>query len=339
MAVLLADGFETWTEAGGSFGPWSTVSAGSGTYWSCDGNGTFTTDSSAQTAYLVYGLALTTTIIVNLKIAFSRNNATSSSYFIELYGGASHLHLAVNQGGCLVVLRDGTILGSTGQAVRFDDSYHDIEFKATINDTTGAYEVRVDGVNVLSASGVDTRNAGNLGVESVRIGQTNSASYCCDLTIDHAIIMDTSGSYMNDFIGPVKIETLFPTANGNYTDWTPNTGNAWDALNDVPPDNATTYISAASVADQSTFVIEDLAANTDTVLAVGVQSVIQKDDAAFREVSPLLRSTSTDYNGTTVAVPASFGTIVEWFDQSPFTTGDWTPSEVNGLEVGIEVET
>ena len=62
-----------------------------------------------------------------------------------------------------------TILGQTTDPALSTDNWHYIEVKVVVHDTAGSYEIRVDGVTVLSDTDVDTRGGDDDGAPPVRI--------------------------------------------------------------------------------------------------------------------------------------------------------------------------
>ena len=83
---------------------------------------------------------------------------------------------------------------------------------------------------------------------------------------------DTGGSANNDFLGDVRVETLFPTADGANTAWTPSAaGSHFNKVNEATgtfPDGDTTYVADATPGDRDTYVMSDLAAAAGNVYGV-----------------------------------------------------------------------
>ena len=107
-----------------------------------------------------------------------------------------------------------TILGQTTDPALSTDNWHYIEVKVVVHDTAGSYEIRVDGVTVLSDTNVDTRG----GDEDTEIVQFTPQ--VVDQELDDIYICDIDGTTNNDFLGRVVIEGIFPSADGDASDWT-----------------------------------------------------------------------------------------------------------------------
>jgi hypothetical protein len=103
------------------------------------------------------------------------------------------------------------------------NQFNYFEIKATIHDTTGSIELRINGVPALNLVNQDTRNAGTGVVNAIRIGGTNSFGPIW--AMDDLYICNTSGSTNNDFLGDIRVDTLYPNADGTYSQWTPSAVN------------------------------------------------------------------------------------------------------------------
>lgn len=167
------------------------------------------------------------TFIVGMARLF--NSATAHDV-ISLWGdsGATqHVALYINTSRQLEVWRgsggSGTLLGATPLVDALTPGlWYYIEFKVTLNDTAGAVDVRINGVNKLSLSAIDTKNAGTATVfNHMKINlHTNGTDKGDDL-----YVCNGAGSTNNTFLGDVRIESLIPNADGNYSQWTPKSYN------------------------------------------------------------------------------------------------------------------
>jgi hypothetical protein len=90
-----------------------------------------------------------------LGCAFRANTANQAVDVFRVEDGTTNqLSLGLNGDGTLSVRRAGTTLGTTALALVFGAWYY-LELKATIHDTTGSAEVRVNGVSRLGMTNVD----------------------------------------------------------------------------------------------------------------------------------------------------------------------------------------
>jgi hypothetical protein len=274
--------------------------------------------------------------IATFIVGFSwRSNGISGPFdIVQVADGATvHLSVAMNSAGNLIVYRGGvggTVLGTTTQAYVADTFYH-IQLKATIHDTTGSFDLRVDEVSVLSATNVDTRNGGNPSVDRV-IVKNNTQFY--SFYYDDFWVCDTTGSYNNDFLNAVKVLPLKPTANGSTNNWIANTGTNFGAVSETNPDDDSTYVSSATSGDIDLYAMTDLAVS-GSIKAVCAVYLARKEDPDPASFEPLVRVGSTNYAGTNQLPLVTYAFHEYRWQINPATSAAWTVAEVNAMEAGI----
>jgi len=235
------------------------------------------------------------------KTGLSSTNAVGS--ICSFYGdGGTVTHITVeapNSDGSIDVRRAGTtILGTSAAGVlSLTGAWQYIEVKVLISDTVGTVDVVVDGVNVLSLTGQDTRNGGaDALIDQVRIGSQNTANNAATAVRD-IVIMNEQGSSLNDFLGPVIVEARLADGAGDNTDWTPNTGANFQAVDDPGAnDGDTTYVESTTATDRDDYTIADLSAITTAPIAVQAH-VIARYDAAPLDIATYLRRSATNDDG------------------------------------------
>jgi len=239
------------------------------------------------------------------------------------------LSIRLNSSGRLVVSRAGTALATSTNTFS-SNTWYWIEFKATIHNTTGAYEVKVNGTStnwIPAATGANTRGTGsNNSATGIRIGNSSNVVQW----YDDVVVAD-------DFMGQVQGAFLRPAGPGNYAQWTPNSGSNDGAVRSPFPDADNSFNSSTTSGDKDTFAMEKLpSGGTPTIL--GVQHVIlaKQDAGTQRTVRPKQRSSSTDYSGTGVNTGTSYVYIVEAKPTNPATSAAWTKSGLEAAEFGYE---
>jgi hypothetical protein len=252
--------------------------------------------------------------------------------------GTLHVALAQTAGGLLTFKRGSTVLQTSSFAMALNAWYY-IELKVVIHDTTGSYDVRVDGVSVLSATGVDTRNGGTTG-QWDRVG-FGTAPYATDRFIDDFYVCDASGAApRNTFLGAVKVETLYPqtdaVAAGSNAGLTPSTGTDHGALVGENPPNTSDYNSSPTVGLKDTYNYPPLTL-TGTILGVQTNLYVAKSDAAVRQVCAVVRAGGTDYDGANVSPTTTFTYFSEVREKNPNTSAEWTSSDIASLQAGMKV--
>jgi hypothetical protein len=110
----------------------------------------------------------------------------------------------------------------------------------------------------------------------------------------------------------------------------------YNFVNDVPPDDNSSYLSDATVNDKELYTFPAMAGAS--VFAVAVNLRAEKDDASTRSVRALAKSSSTTVdNGTDF--PLSQNVYMDYqgiFETDPNTSAPWTIAGVNAAQFGIK---
>jgi hypothetical protein len=220
-----------------------------------------------------------------------------------------------------------TVLGTASSGLS-TGSWQHVELSVTIDDAAGAADLYINGTNVMSLTGIDTKATAVAGAKSVVFnnGNGNSVAYY----LDDLVISDTHAQ-----IGSAIVQTLYPTGAGATTEWTPLSGNNWAAVDETPGDGDTTYVSTSTLNHLDTYVYGNITANSGAVLAVAVNAVGRADAGGSPQISPVVRPGSTNYVGTGQTQTASYANAQHVWSTNP-DGGNWSESSVNGLEAGIK---
>lgn len=291
--------------------------------------------ASQQHATLIIGCAL------RWEGSFSGDGDTPKGLF-RLYGDVgttAHLNLALTSAGAIRVrLASGTgsTLGTSADGVLSIDTWHLVAFKATLHDSTGAIDVEVDGVNVLSVSGIDTKNGGTASVFDT--AEWGGGGVSSTVRIRDMFLFNGAGAENNDFPPDVRVTGLLPDGDLTPEEWTHSTGTASAALIDEnPPNGDTDYIESDVEGEITRVSFADLTDTTHTVLGVQTSVYARKDDAGDRSLRAAIFSDATAGNGGDHVLSTSFSTYVDCFDLDPDGNVAWTPTSVNAAAVQVEV--
>lgn len=343
MALLFFDGFDhsgtSWpahttkytTAPGAPLLVTSPVRTGTGALH-LFGGGTFLTKAG-------YAIASGTTAVLGVAFQKTGNVASLSTLFGWREGATTHVGVGMTAAGVLFVYRGttATIL-VTGTTVLADNTWYYLEFKATVHDTTGSYALRIDGAPEVSGSSADTRN-GLTGVISeffLNSSQAASPSFY----YDDLYVCDGTGAIRNDFLGPVKVETLYPqtdaVAAGSHAGLTPSTGTDHGALVDEVPPSSSDYNGSPTVGAMDTYHYPSPAL-TGAVLGIQTNLYVFKSDAAVRQVCAVVRAGGVDHDGASVAPGTTSTYRSEVRAQNPTTGVDWTLANLATIEAGMKV--
>lgn len=249
--------------------------------------------------------------------------------------------LNVSSTGTLsVTTKEGGTSTPTGVIIAIETWYW-IEFQVLFSTTAsdGAWEVRVGGSTVTSATSVSTKD----GTRSCDHIELSSGDASTDVRFDDFILMDDQGATFTGFLGVSYIETIDVDADGGAVAWTRNTGtNDWQMVDDADAaaDDDTTYVASDTAAQETRFGIPAPTESADTVKAVQIKARMRKENAGLRTVRGLMNVNG----GTEEILFSEIGLTTEygWLNLGIRDTNDtggtaWDTTEVGLTEIGVEV--
>lgn len=247
-------------------------------------------------------------------------------------GAAKQFDISLDSQGDLVFKRGGsTVIATSDGTHRLRSTiWSYVEIEVTIDDSSGTVKMWIDGIQVCNVSGADTETGGTGIVREFTICPTNGLDSAVDL--DDLYITDGTR------LGECQVVDLAPTSDGSPNTWVASTGTDEFAMVDESPANSDTdYIQTSTAGDKSFFGLSDLAAQFDTVHAVGVMAWMRKTDGTARSARGKIRSNTDEGDAATLTLTTSYLTSYGLFNTDPQGGGAWTPTRVNALESGVEV--
>lgn len=340
MSFRMVEGFELRKNTTALSQAYNTVT-GTPTFTTGRLHGTAMACASDSTMSIRKVLDSQSTWIVGL--AFKRQNTGNTDGLI-LLRSASGVEIGVLTtllGGNLelMVALAGNPAGTTW-TTNLDlqyDTWYFVEFKVTLNTTTGSFELRVNGVSGLVQTGINTSGQGQNSANDIELMAANTGGTAGICTIDDAYVLDGNSS-PNDFLGDGVSEAILPTGAGNATQWTPLSGANWENVDDGSgPDNDASYVSTAGTGIKDTYAFGNLSFITGNIVAVQVSFNARLLSAGTRTVRPIVRHSGTDYAGTNQNITStSYAEKSQVYATNPGTGSAWTLSDVNGAEFGLE---
>lgn len=254
-------------------------------------------------------------------------------------GATDHNTLKVSGTGQLHVDRGSTTIASSAVGVIKGNTWHYVEVKILMSDTVGTVDVQVDGVNVISATGLDTKNGGTVAAyDAMHMYGTGN-----EFWVDDVYICNGAGGVNDDFFGPIWVETLVPNGNGNYSDMLGSDADSVDnyLLVDELVVNDADYIGSATVTDKDTFTMQDVSAAAATIHGVEARLRAYKTDSGAKSIRAMLRRATTDAAGAVdhSLAETAWGGYAEIWDIDPVAAAAWTVANINATEFGAEVRT
>jgi len=212
------------------------------------------------------------------------------------------------------------------------NAWQHIEALVDFNTVTGAVEVRVEGVTVLTGSALNTGSGAAQISDFIRpSGLETLRAYRKDL-----IIYNGLGSTNNSFLGSCIVASLDPTSDVALN-WTPSTGaNGFSILDNRPPNDAQ-YIQAGDpppAAYEAT--LSNLPPDVTSVRALQTMVRAAKVDGGDGNLQNSLVSGASVSNGADRAITSAFTYWLDVFEVDPATSAPWTPAAVDAVQLRID---
>ncbi len=253
---------------------------------------------------------------------------------VYLYdGGTEGMGITFNYGR-LSIMRGSTVLETTNFQINTNNWYW-IEFKVKCNDSTGTYELRIGETVIASDTGVDTKAGSNNYHDIVKLigGASNDIG-----RFDDFYVCDGAGAVNNDFLGNVKVTTLFPDGAGTTTDFTPSAGANFENVDEQLIDEDSTYNESSTSTHKDTYTYDNVGALTD-IKGLQINTLCRETDVTSFSLKTPIRSNGTDYDDSAQVI----GTTDYVFKRrlaelDPNTSAAWLAAAINAAEFGIKVE-
>jgi len=227
------------------------------------------------------------------------------------------------------VYRGATLLGTSSPFYAAYSSWHYIEIGALLSETVGTVTVRVDEVEQLALTGVNNSAAATTNVSVV--GWTAGGAVAC---IDDLYFLTDQGARNNTFLGEVRHQCLFVTADGSVNDWTASAGARYECV-DENPSSMSEYIYDSTPGNIQLFAMQDIVDSPDLFPSITVKFSVLKDDTSLREVASKLKSGATTVTGTTFLVSSQVDWVRQVYETDPDTSAAWTEAGINAIEAGV----
>ena len=263
-------------------------------------------------------------------------------------GSGAQLVIKLDTAGSLIAMRStngvslnvtlGTSLAAITSAV-----WAFVEVKWLIHASAGYVEIRVNGNIVLRFDGNTLSGAatgGNLGAAwtTIRLFRMVSAIspylvmrmndfYLCDLS--------GSGDDLRDYLGNVRVQILVPNAVGTSSGWTPNAGANWEAVDDNPADDDTSYVSALAAGTRDAYGFTDLPAGASP-LGFQISYLAKKEAEGNALIAPMFwQGVNSDGISQSINSSVAYQYVLNPFDRNPVSDARPTAAELNAAEFGF----
>lgn len=340
MAILWMDGFD-------SYGNLSNVRKRydfehlSNTYWSYSPTGgRFGAGALVFANFNGYTVSKALPGVTSLTLSFAYKSGSSHDNFDDAVSfgnssGQTQLLVFESNGSVLRIKRGATILG---QFNIVPEQFNWISAKITFDNSAGSALVECNGVEVVNLSSIDTINSGDSSCLAVAFSGHDEFN----VYLDDVFICDLTGAApFNDILPDTRIDTIKPSADGDISGFTPfGTGsNQYDRVNEIPEDGDTSYVESGITGTKDLYQMDDVpVAVTTDAKAVNVLISGENPDGGGNQIKAKIKNGAVEGTGSPKPLVSGYSVVDTVFTQNPDTLADWTPAEINSMQVGIEVD-
>lgn len=226
----------------------------------------------------------------------------------------------------------GAVLGASDPLLIPVNGWQWVEVKGVIDAVAGAVTVRVNNTEVVALTGVNTAP---YGATVRKIGAMRGSN---DFHTQHWVLSDDTGAApWNTFLGDVRVQTLFPTADDAVQFTHVGLGSNWLNAAKVPPVPFTDYNASSTVGEQDTFVMAPPSSDLGVIYGVHVKPLVYKSDAGARSGASVLKSDATTAVGATTVLSETAAQLKTMYQADPHTTAQWAPADAALIKVGYKV--
>ena len=286
----------------------------------------------------VFGCALKVDDLSALKVPSQSGDKT----FLLTNASINSLGLDLSPSGTFALWRQDlspVLLGTSVEAI-INDTWAFIEFKWVIDGAVGSFEIRSNGVPVLTLTGIDTlpNKVGADVWNSLNVLGGPSPSGDAVMRICDVHLFDLTGTVNNDFIGDAVVDVILPDGVGNSSGWAPTPGpNNWADADEVPPDGDTSYVEATTAALKDTYTFQDVLGDP---FGIQICAYARRTAVGSATLKPIVRQGTTDYAGVELGIGDTAYSYLLWpYDTNPDTGLRFTKAEMDAAEFGPQKET
>lgn len=266
-------------------------------------------------------------------------NGTSGTVLMSFRnaGNAANITIGMTTTGQITVRQGsaaGTLIHTTATPVIVAGAYQHIEMKLYSHVSAGTLEIRVNGVTVVSLTGINSNSATG---EVAQLAFTGGVSgHAAGVLIDDWFAWDDAGTENNDFLGDRRVRTLFPNGNTASAGWTAvGAASGYLCIDEAAPNDETDYLEAAGgTTPTSEFDFEDLPA-VGAVSAVQTYVRMRKTNAGTANAQVSLVSGASVDAGTDRPITEAYTYYMDVSELDPATGVPWTQSAVNSAKLRI----
>jgi hypothetical protein len=262
---------------------------------------------------------------------YYQNNAGAASLYMCTLRSSGNLVFTISVQGNTGIITSATAGASSVDAtasIPYQITVN-LEFYFYIDNTNGRMVVKINGVPYINFTGDtlgthSTFNGFELGMVAT---STNVYGFFDDVVLDDS-----------DWPGNTIIQAIKADGAGNSAQWTTSVSTPnWQTVDEVPASDVD-YVYTNTVDQTDTHTAGSLVGTIASIKCVQVQARTIKEGAATpTNLGVVVRTNSTDYVSSDIAVPTALTGLSVLWNTNPSSTGvAWDVTAVNALEIGIK---
>lgn len=295
-----------------------------------------------QGGFLSTSVPAASTVILGMAFFLSYGDATNPIIVFQdattsLTSPITQVDIRVTSDAGFQVTRNGTVIATSLPNLFTFNFWNYLEVKVFVHDSTGFVQIRLNGQTYLNATTLDTKYTGNNYINMVRV-QPFASTGAFNFKIDDMYLCDDTGSSNNNFLGECRVQTQFPSADGERNDFlgVGDTAN-WKCVDETPADDDLTYVRSAVVGNIDNYVMGTLALS-GTIFGMQLNVTHRKDDVGSRTVTPSIKVGTTYYEGALFPCNSDYSTAQKIWEKNPDTGVAWTNVSLNNIFAGVKIK-
>jgi hypothetical protein len=211
------------------------------------------------------------------------------------------------------------LLGTTAAGTILAGEEFALKAKVTVDDASGVIELYVNGVQVLTLTGQDTRNSGTATITNLlhgagRNGGAGSATvYYDDFWAGSTVLP-----------GDRRVDSHYPIQDGAETGFTPSSGTDHYAMVDeASPDDDTSKVTAVTPGLRDTYKVEAFKNPGGSIDAVKTVLTCKKVAPNSAQLATCIYSNAAPHDGTAQGLTTTWMNVGEVAEVDPGTSAAW----------------
>lgn len=305
------------------------------------GSGHYLSITSAVTSLTSPAFTATSVGVLGFRYRFTGAGSVGYTRIAAIHstgwqsGAGSQIELRLNADGTLEIVRGGIVALTGGTSVLSIsvNVWHYIELKFEIANSVGAATttLTVDGVVWATvATGQDTQALAGSTVNGFSLLYQDNVTGAAEFT----------DVYFKDdatLLGDSTISVLTPSGNGTTQQFTSSGGGHYTDVDDMPHTADTDYVESSTNGHVELFSMGNLTVTPVTIHALAPCNLVRKTDGGAKTARSVIRSGGTNYGQADFAATDSYKYDCPIAVVDPATAAAWTASNINAVELGVEV--